>query len=502
MKTSLNTPICTLILILSCGSDGRAQDQRPENLGPTINTRHIDGSPLVSPDGRTLYFVRDDKTDRGKGDYDIWYSQMGSDGAWGEAQKMGSGLNNDGNNKVMAITPDGNTLYIAGIYGANPTDKRGISVIHRTRDGWSRPEELRFVRSPDDWGSFDMTLSSDGRTMILSLQSDLWVSFVGPDGVWSEPRKIGPKINTKTYEYTPFLAADNKTLYFSSDGHFSYGQNDILVTKRLDDTWLRWSEPRNLGRPINSPEWESYFRIPASGDYAYVLSWKGGYGKADIFRIRLTDDQRPSAVVLVRGQVLDEQTRKPLEATIRFELLGPGGKELGTAVTDPRTGEYQIILPGGSRYGFYAEAEGYVPITENLDLSSLTVYREVRKDLLMVQLKQGAVVRLNNIFFETAKWDLQPESFSELDRVVSLLTVNPRMQIEIAGHTDDIGSDASNKTLSENRARSVRTYLVEKGIAPSRLVSRGYGESKPVATNDTEEGRQENRRVEFKVMKR
>lgn len=479
-----------------------AQNQRPENLGPNINTRYIDGSPLVAPDGRTFYFVRDDKVDQGQDDYDIWFSELDSSGKWEPAHKMGSGLNNDFNNKVLAVTPDGNTLYLAGIYGSRATDKRGISVVQRTKNGWSKPVELQFQKSPEDWGSFDMSLSSDGKRMILSLNSDLCMSSLGTNGIWSEPVPIGPDINTSGYEYTPFLAADGVTLYFSSNGHFSYGENDIMVTKRLDDTWLNWSEPKNLGKPINSPEWESYFRISASGDYAYVLSWKDGFGKADIFRIRLRDDQRPNPVVLVRGIVIDAKTGEPLAATIRYEQLGSKRHELGTAVTDPRTGEYQIVLPGGERYGFYAEAEGYVPINENLDLATLTAYREVTKNLRMIPLEQGAVIRLNNIFFETGKWDLQPDSRPELDRVVELLTENPKMKIEVAGHTDSVGSAASNRTLSENRASAVRNYLIEKGVSSARLVSKGYGESRPIAKNDTEEGRQENRRVEFRVVQR
>ncbi len=498
LQSIVRVGLCPLLLLIAAAAF--AQDQRPENLGRNINTKYIDGSPLVSPDGRTIYFVRDDKVDEGKGDYDIWFSEADSNGSWGPAQKIGNELNNDFNNKVMAVTPDGNTLYLAGLYGRQPTDKRGISVVQRTRTGWSKPAELKIKNAPSDWGSFDMSLSSDGRHMILSLNSDLYVSFLGSDGIWSEPRTIGPNINTDGYEYTPFLASDGVTLYFSSNGHFSYGENDIMVTKRLDDTWLKWSEPRNLGRPINSTEWESYFRIPASGDFAYVLSWKGGFGRADIFRVRLRDDQRPNPVVLVRGRVIDARTRKPLEATIRYEQLGTDRRELGTAVTDPRTGEYQIVLPGGNKYGFYAEAANYLPINENLDLSNLTTYREVTKDLRMVMLQQGAVVRLNNIFFETGKWDLQPDSRPELDRVVTLLNSNPSMRIEIAGHTDNVGSAADNVILSRNRAASVREYLVEQGIKPSRLVSKGYGETKPVATNDSDDGRQENRRVEFKVM--
>lgn len=498
---NLRTILATMItLTLLVTVRGEAQDEyKRQNLGPNVNSKYVDGSPLISPDGKTLFFVRDDKVDQGKLDYDIWFSELGNNGSWEPAKKIGSGLNNDLNNQVLAISPDGNTLYLLGSYGSHPIDVRGISVTQRTAKGWSTPTELKFAASPNDWGSYDITLNSDGNVMMLSLQSDLYVSFLGRKGIWTEPKKIDATLNTSNYEYTPFLAADNKTLYFSSGGHGSMGDNDIFRTTRLDNTWLKWSKPINMGPAINSTEWESYFRISAAGDYAYVLSWKGGYGKADIFRIKLRDDQMPSPVVLVRGRVLDAKTKKPLAATIRYEVLG-SKEQLGTATTDPNSGEYKIVLPGGQRYGFYAEAEGYLPINDNIDLVKLASYREIKRDLLMVKSRKGAVVRLNNIFFETGSADLQSESSSELDRVVEMLQKNPGMRIEIAGHTDDVGDKTSNLSLSKNRAVSVREYLLEKGISENRLLSKGFGETKPVTSNKTDDGRAQNRRVEFRIL--
>jgi outer membrane protein OmpA-like peptidoglycan-associated protein len=201
---------------------------------------------------------------------------------------------------------------------------------------------------------------------------------------------------------------------------------------------------------------------------------------------------------MLSGHVFDGKTGKPVNARIKYELL-PGGHEVGGAATNPSTGVYKITLPAGFTYGYRAEAPGYIPISENLDLRSTEHYSEERRDLKLVPIEKGQTIRLNNIFFETAKADLQPESFAELDRVVELLRSNPSMEIAISGHTDNVGTTSFNRDLSDARARAVMSYLIEKGIERKRLKAKGYGDSKPIASNDTEEGRQENRRVEFTI---
>jgi outer membrane protein OmpA-like peptidoglycan-associated protein len=308
-------------------------------------------------------------------------------------------------------------------------------------------------------------------------------------------------INTDNVEMSPFLASDGVTLYFASNRPGGFGSNDIWMTRRLDDTWQKWSEPVNLGAGVNTPQWDSYYSIAASGDCAYMVSYANTYGHSDIVRISLRKEVRPNPVALVSGRVLDKKTGKPVEASISFTTLSDG-KEAGTARTTPGTGDYQIILPYGKLYGFSASAQGYYAVSENLDLSNLKSYEEVKRDLYLVPIEVGQVVRLNNIFFEFGKDSLKAESFPELDKVVQLLTDNAAMTIALSGHTDNVGSDAANLKLSEGRAKAVYNYLVSKGIDASRLSSKGYGETKPVATNDTEDGRQQNRRVEFEIEKK
>ncbi|MDP4237670.1 MAG: OmpA family protein, partial [Bacteroidota bacterium] len=299
---------------------------------------------------------------------------------------------------------------------------------------------------------------------------------------------------------TPFLAADGKTLYFASDGFSGYGSTDMFLSRRLDDTWQHWSEPENLGPDFNTPDWDAYFTIPASGDYAYFVSRQGAIGEADVFRAKLPASLQPSAVVLVMGKVIDAKTGKPLEATIHYEVL-PGGKEAGIAHSNPVTGQYKISLPSGALYGFRAEANGYLAVNENLDVKKLDAYAEIKRDLKLVPAEVGQTVRLNNLFFDFNKSELKSESFAELDRLVELLKASPKMEVEIVGHTDNVGNDATNKKLSNDRAIAVRNYLVSKSIAAKRLKTIGYGSSKPLASNETEEGRQQNRRVEFTILK-
>lgn len=480
-----------------------------ENLGTCINSPYADILPQISPDGRTLYFDRKDSPENTGGAEDpddIWYSTLQADGSWGPARNLGAPLNTRGPNSVAAVLPDGNSLLLTGVYRADGRTGQGVSLTTRTRDGWGAPEEIRIPALQNRSPYVNYYLSQDGQALLMSIQKDggrgdrdLWVSRRGGDGTWSEPLNLGPTINTDTTEASPFLASDGVTLYFSSAGHGGAGGRDLFLTRRLDDSWTRWSTPENLGPSINTAGNDAGFVIPASGDYAYFTTNADSYGRTDIFRTRLAESLRPRPVVLVRGRVLDARTRQPLEAAVVYEGLGNGQR--GVARSNPATGEYQIVLPAGARFGFRGEAPRYYPENVNVDLSGVTAYAERTQDLVLVPLEVGSTVRLNNIFFDVNRATLRPESALELDRLVEYLRANPTVEVEIGGHTDDRGTDEANRTLSQARASAVAAYLAEKGIAPRRVQSRGYGESVPTASNDTEEGRQQNRRVEFKVIR-
>ncbi|HEY6172775.1 MAG TPA: OmpA family protein [Candidatus Kapabacteria bacterium] len=492
---------------------GAKIEGKRENLGPGINSRYDEVLPVISPDGKTLYLDRKDHPqnyafDRRAAD-NIWYSEIQPDGKWGVLRNIGQQLNGGWGNYTMSITPDGNTMLLGGVFDNRTynTNQAPISFSRRESGGWGKPKRIQIDSFYNLNKFMEVCLANDGKTILLTLQRwdshserDLYVSFLRGDTTWSAPVNLGPTINTLAEEATPFLASDNKTLYFSSTGYSGYGTNDMYVSRRLDESWTKWSTPENLGPDFNTPNWDAYYTLTASGEYAYFVSYDESYGGGDIFRAKLPLALRPDPVVLVSGTVIDKKTGKPLEATIKYELL-PGGKDVGEAHSSPTTGEYKIILPAGAMYGFRAEAKGYIAVNENLNLKKVTEYTEMKRDLELVPPEVGSVVRMNNIFFETGKAELKSESNAELDRLVDALKTSPAMELLIGGHTDNVGNDNTNKSLSDARARAVKTYLVGKGIKTDRLKTAGFGKSKPVATNDTDEGRQLNRRVEFTIMK-
>ena len=478
-----------------------------ENLGPSINSVYDEVLPAISPDGKTLYVDRKNHPQNFGASDNIWFSTQDANGNWQPLKNIGATLNNGLGSFVASVTPDGNTLLIGGQYKSKTPEHFGLWLTHRTSTGWSYPEEVvvKDFYTHDIFVEF--TLSNDGRTIIMSLdrpdshgRKDLYVCFLQKDGTWSAPKNLGGTVNSTAAEATPFLAADGKTLYYASEGFAGYGSMDMYITRRLDSTWQHWSEPQNLGPHLNSEAWDAYYAVPASGEYAYFVSTDNSYGMGDIFRVKLPESLRPKPVVLVSGKVMDAKTGKPIDARIKYEILS-NGREIGSASTSPATGIYKITLPAGENYGYRAEAPGYVAVSENLDLSKTDHYQELQRNLTLVPIEKGQTIRLNNIFFETGKAELQKESFAELDRVVNMLTERPTMEIAIYGHTDSIGAAAANKALSDIRAKSVQTYLIGKGISARRLVAKGYGDAKPVAPNSTEEGRQQNRRVEFTISK-
>jgi OOP family OmpA-OmpF porin len=477
-----------------------------ENLGYNINSQFDEVFPVISPDGKTLYFDRKDHpANIGRTD-NIWYSELLSDGKWGPAINIGSPLNIGGISFVASVTPDGNTLLIGGTYPDD--DERlsfGLCTSNRTGGGWSKPQKMKIDNFFTKHRFMEFCLANDGKTMIASLQRDdsygvrdLYVSFLKDDGSWSAPKNLGSDVNSASDEGMPFLASDGKTMYFSSEGFAGYGSVDMFMTRRLDDSWTKWSEPVNLGPDFNTPDWDAYYTVPASGDYAYFVSNKGSVGGLDIFRAKLPQALKPEPVVLVYGKAIDSKTGHPLSAEIHYEIL-PGGKEAGIARTNPKDGSYKITLPAGHLYGFRAEAKGYIPVSENLDVKKIDTYKEINRDLKLVPFASGETVRLNNIFFDFNKSELKSESFSELDRLVQMLKDKSDVEVTISGHTDNVGKPAANQKLSEARAAAVKAYLGTKGIILNRLKVVGYGSTKPLAPNSTEDGRQQNRRVEFTI---
>ncbi|ABG60968.1 OmpA family protein [Cytophaga hutchinsonii] len=478
-------------------------------LGDEINTKYTESYPIISSDGEILYFARlgDPKNIGNPEKTDIWYSNRTADGKWSHAQNIGKPLNNEGHNFVSSMTPDVNTLLIANTYkpdGSSLGD--GVSVTNHTSSGWELPTQvnLKEFENLNQYTSY--FLAADGKTMLMGIQMkdsygdlDLYVSFRNADKSWTKPMNLGRTVNTFQSEATPFLASDGKTLYFGSTGHMGYGGYDIFMSKRLDDTWKNWSKPINLGPKINTDAGELGFSVPASGDVAYTYAWRNEVYHSDIYVVALSPSVKPEPVTIISGRVLDAKTGKPLGAKIEYDILATG-VNTGIANSNPTTGSYKIVLPGGNTYGYRAQVPGYFSVNENITIDAKSTYTEIKVDLLLVPIESGQKVELKNVFFHQSTPNLIETSYPELDRMVEVLKTNPTVRIELDGHTDNQGDAALNLALSEKRVETVKAYLVSKGIDNKRITTRAFGGTKPIAPNNTEENRKKNRRVEIIIL--
>lgn len=687
----------------------RAQSFTPENMGTAVNSVYDDIDPVISPDEQTLFFVRVNHPENTYGAHDsedIWFSEKQYDGTWSEAKRIPS-LNIGRYNAVLSISADGKTLLLNGVFNKRGTlwKKRGLSISTKTEDGWSAPQKLKIKRLSELNRGLKSsgTMSADGQFIVLSFsrgynskRTNLFVCEKNKNGKWKRPYPIKPLNSTEGSEDTPFLTADNKVLFFSSDYEHNRGQHDIYKVTRMGDDWKSWASPEKVTE-VNSEGWDAGYRINAKENWAYFSSEKNAIGGADIYRIKLVEDnpyiivsgkilhsktQQPLAgknftilvdgtpadsvtvnsdsatyklvlprgksyslaastenyrqlpqrldgsaqadltditkdlfaeplpYVLVKGKLLDKNTgrRIPASAHPKIVINGmpadsasidslageyyvkvnygtsytiqveadtyesvPGqldltdvneyrvvnldlksaqhitpqqpkviepvepvvvastkvgtatitgaiidkrtGKALAPSVAavvkieglgnmpvtiDPATRTYEVQLPAGKSYTLSAAAGNYYPVYETINLSpNKGEDVSVKRDLVIVPIEVGQLVRLNNIFFETGRATLKKESFAELDRVAEFLRENPGIKIEIAGHTDNVGSAPFNQALSEARAKSVASYITSRGIKSFRLMSKGYGLSRPVSSNSTAAGRAQNRRVEF-----
>lgn len=493
-------------------------DSAMVNLGPNVNSKYVDTHPVISPDGRTLFFARQESPQNSGGAsdaQDVWYSTLGNaeKKAWNAAKNIGSPINTPRDpNGVASVSANGQQLLVIGVYEPDGTIvPKGPSLSRRTATGWTKPEKVDIEDYyNDDAEHVDFFLATSGKVMLMAVdrkdgqgEQDLYVSFLNQGGkTWSRPRNLGPNVNTKKADFAPFLAADGKTLYFASEGRGGYGKSDIFYSKRLDDSWTNWTKPRNLGPTVNSPDFDAYYTVSAAGEDAYLVSARNGTGGSkDIFRISLKPTFRPEVVTLVRGRVLDASSKKPVAATIRYENLLTG-EEIGVAETSPIDGSYTIVLPSGTQYGYRAEAKDYLAESDNLDVTDRQKYSEVNQDLYLVPFAVGQTIKLNNIFFTQSKYYLRENSYPELLRLVKILKDYPQIEIRLEGHTDNQGDPQLNLKLSLDRVNEVKKYLVQKGISSARISTEGFGGSKPVASNDQEETRKLNRRVEFRITKK
>ncbi len=480
------------------------------NMGPNINTRYNETKPVISPDGKTLYFCRQNYPNNIRGvedPQDIYISKMIGN-TWSKAENVGAPLNDIYANGVNSVSPDGNSLLLINQYSEFQPVQNGVSLSYKGKNGWQFPEKLNIVNYYNKSEFADFFLSSDGKALIMAIErddsqgdQDLYVSLDQWGNNWSEPINLGSVLNTNKAEFAPFLAPDGKTLYFASTGHEGFGSSDIFYAKRLDDTWLKWSKPKNLGSMVNSSDWDAYYSTTAKGDFAYFVSTKNGdTGSKDIFKIPLPKEIKPDPVLLVNGRLIDEASNKPINAKLEFRSA-KSNEVLGSAKTNPITGAYMVTLPINNDYYISAQAKGYLTKSDTLLAIDKKDYLEIRKNVKMESLEVGKKLIMHNINFEQSKAVLLEDSYPELGKLADFLSDNPEIVVELGGHTDRTGSQRLNFDLSEERVKVVKAYLEKNGIDSKRMIIKAYGASQPIASNASEETRKLNRRVEVTILK-
>ncbi|HMO40444.1 MAG TPA: OmpA family protein [Saprospiraceae bacterium] len=485
---------------------------RPERLSANINTPNPEYLPALTADEQFLIY-----TTYINGQEDFYFSEK-VNGEWQKGKPL-EAVNTPLNEGAQSISADGKLLVFTACERPDGMGRCDLYYSESKNGAWTKPRNIGPPVNSAAWES-QPSLSADGQALYFSSNrpgsiggSDLWVSYRQTDGRWGQPQNLGPTINTPDDDQAPFIHPDGQTLYFMSKGHPGMGGFDLFVARRQADG--SWGQPQNLGYPVNTRANEGALIVSMDGKTAYYATDEGDAQhanntllltrkNADIFSFELHPEARAQPVTYVRAKVFDATTRRPLEAAIEFTEL-KNSRPHTSAMTGPE-GEFLVCLPLGRAYALNVNREGYLFHSENFDLSEQTTITE--PFLLEIGLipiseepsaERPAPVVLRNVFFETGSAALRPESKAELNRLKTLLETHPKMKIRINGHTDNVGAEAANLQLSEQRAKAVYDYLLQNGIAAERLGYKGFGESLPIDTNDTPAGRQRNRRTEFEL---
>lgn len=481
----------------------------PINLGPNINTDNDEYLPTLTADDSEIIFTvkrpRDNQTIcafcQTEEDF---YASIKENGKWEKRYKLDYPINTGYNEGAQCISPDGKYLFYTICNTDFGNGSCDLYWAKRIGNRWSRPRNFDEPVSTKSWES-QPSIAPDGKTIYFTSnrpggygKMDIWKTEMTEEGLFSVPENLGKNINTEYDETAPFIHADGKTLYFVSDGHPGMGGRDIFFST-LTDTG--WTQPVNLGYPINTPDDEINIIINAAGTTAYFSTdKKGGYGGQDLYYFTLDNQLRPTPVTYMKGIVVDENTHEPLHATIEMIDLNTN-KVTTSTISDPVSGEFLACILTGSNIMMNVSNPYYLPYSENFQIEKN--YSELNPYLKNIALKRpevGESFVLRNVFFDFDKSKLKKESEVELNKLADYLTANKGLKIEIGGHTDNRGSESYNELLSSSRAKAVYDYLISKGIDSKRMAYKGYGMSKPIATNDTEEGRALNRRTEFTII--
>jgi outer membrane protein OmpA-like peptidoglycan-associated protein len=478
-------------------------------LGKEINSIYADFAPVISADGSTMMFtsrrpVTSKELKTGKSTFERVFTSVfdKEKQTWSAAVPLDEHINVRGrNNSAIALSQDGFRMLLFR------DDDKGNGDIYESSlkgDKWTEPVKLPEPVNTS-YHESSAALMLDGKTMLLVSDRkgglggrDIWICSANKEGKWVDIRNAGAVINTETDEEGVFLHPDGKTLFFSSKGHGSAGGYDVYMSSYENGTF---STPINLGKPVNSMRHDVFFVLDASGKKGFIASSSsGGLGEEDIYEIRFKlAEKRGPKLTLLKGTIYDELTKLPVEADL--EITDNTSSDIITRIkSNSQSGKYMASLPAGKNYGISVSAPGYLFQSVNAHIADTADYNETEKNIGLQKLEIGTRIVLNNIFYDFDKSNLREESKGELERLITLLNENPSMKIELGSHTDGLGTDNYNNRLSQERAQSVVDFLTSRGINASRVTARGYGKSQPVATNETEEGRQLNRRTEFKII--
>ncbi len=484
----------------------------PKPISSAINTHDADETlPIPTADGNTLIYTR-----RYQRQEDLFFSEK-VEGEWQAGQPI-PGVNTPSLNEgAQSISADGNTIIFTVCNRRGDFGSCDLYISEKVNKRWTRPENMGSTINTPSWES-QPALSSDGRLLYFASdraggqgKRDIWYSQRQKNGDWTTPLNLGPTINTGLNDQAPFIHPDGVSLYLMSDGHPGMGGSDLFLARKSDNG--TWQEPQNLGFPINTEANEGALSVSLDGRTAYFTSdqLKAGARDNDLYTFEMPASVRPKPVTYVKAKVVEQGSTRPLIANVELTDLY-SGLLFANTITDG-DGTFLICLPSGHNYALNVEKKGYAFYSENFALEEgLQIEEPFLIEVELVPIpklvaqeeapkESSQAIVLKNVFFETGSAQLLDASQQELDRLYRLLADNPDMRIQINGHTDEVGGEEDNQLLSENRAKAVYEYLIEKGIEEKRLAYKGFGESKPIATNNTEEGRQQNRRTEFVILK-
>ena len=506
------------------------RDFNPINIGPGINTKDPEYFPTITVDGKTILFTRRIEDARVEGPIkeqeDFYVSELNDRNMWGTAKPMPVNVNTINNEGAPTIASDGRSLIFVACpdasgtnYGEDRTGKGSCDLFYTKRLGskWTTPVNIPGALNTANWET-QPSFSSDGKTLYFirgiigknsTNNSDIYVSHLLDNGQWSTAQRLPDIINTPAAEESVLIHPDGKTLYFASRGHVGMGGSDLYMSK-LDEQG-NWSKPVNLGYPINTKFDENSLMVSPDGEIAFFASDReGGFGDLDIYYFELPADLRPTKTLYFEGYVYDMNARTPIPG--KFQLIDlQNGNEVVLSEADKITGEFLVSLPIDRSYALNVSYPGYSFFSKNFDMKNPDNLEAVHMDIPMIPITSDKPVLLENVFFDLGKATLRKESYIELNKLVDFLIKNSSIKIEIAGHTDSRGDDVENMTLSTDRAKAVYEYVLSKGIAAERLSYKGYGETKPVYTDEQisklstskeqVNAHQANRRTEYKIIK-